>query len=259
MRKDMNKVLVERPRRRKADYAEAERRRNDLDGPMHLGMRAGFGRPWLNENLSPLRRYLRAQVGRPWNKVYSEIAAGIDRRNTVQQHVYQHIDDFIAMQVELDGERLVDLRRLGSRRYGEYATVTQELYVDPRTGLIRVNKQYRAWSRERAEDRRKSQAELDARRRIVDGDTQLHRLDDHWFLVEMAPLPEIRMTEVNVRGRLVPKRVADSRFDVVLKREMSRLHYHDRVERQEFYGSDEVYAASKRQMSNRELKRYGLL
>lgn len=36
----------------------------------------------LNENLTPLRRYLERQVGRPWNKVYSEIAVGLKVTST---------------------------------------------------------------------------------------------------------------------------------------------------------------------------------
>lgn len=42
--------------------------------------------------------------------MFSEICAGIDGRNTVQQHILQHIDDFIAINVDIraDGE-LVDL------------------------------------------------------------------------------------------------------------------------------------------------------
>ena len=99
MRSDMYKVIVERPRKGKVDEAKADQRRHDFGGPTCLGMRAGIGRPWLNENLNPLRRYLRAQVGRPWNKVYSEISAGIDRRNTVQLHILAHIDDMIAVRV----------------------------------------------------------------------------------------------------------------------------------------------------------------
>src|SRR5262245_62228647 len=99
MREDMYKVIVERPRGWKSKSSHAVRRRDDLDGPKQLGIRAGYDRPALNENLSPLRRFLHAQVGRPWSKVYSEIASGIDRRNTVQQHIYQQADDFIASQV----------------------------------------------------------------------------------------------------------------------------------------------------------------
>jgi hypothetical protein len=255
MRKDMNKVLVERPRRGKDCNERAARRRDDLEGPMQLGMRAGYGYRWLNENLSPLRRYLRAQVGRPWNKVYGEIAAGIDRRNTVQQHVYQHIDDFIAIQVKLDGDRLVDLRRL---HRGD-AALMQELYVDPRSGVIRVNKAYRSWRRDYIKSKRARQAEIEACRRILDDRTQLHLLDGCWFRVEIAPLPGERCVELVKRGKRVRKLVADPCFDVVLKRMTSRLRYEDRDQCAKLYGSQGVYAKSKRQLASKEIRRYGLL
>ena len=50
MRADMNKVLVERPRKGKGNYNLAKRLRDDFEGPQQLGIRAGYGRPWLNEN-----------------------------------------------------------------------------------------------------------------------------------------------------------------------------------------------------------------
>jgi hypothetical protein len=36
-------------------------------------------------------------VGRPWNKVYSEIAAHLRADNTVQQHVRDHLRNFVAI------------------------------------------------------------------------------------------------------------------------------------------------------------------
>jgi hypothetical protein len=63
MREDMYKVIVERPRCWKATDKVAARLRRDFDGPMRLGARMGYGRPSLNENLTPLRRYLHAQIG----------------------------------------------------------------------------------------------------------------------------------------------------------------------------------------------------
>jgi hypothetical protein len=61
--------------------------------------------------------------------VFSEICAGIDRRNAVKQHIHPHIRDFIAIDVGLRNGRLVDrddprafLRTDGS--------VSQELIVD---------------------------------------------------------------------------------------------------------------------------------
>src|SRR6185437_6639175 len=142
MRQDMYKVIVERPRTGKRAHPAALRLRDDLDGPTRLGMRAGYGFLDLNENLQPLRRYLQAQIGRPWDKVYSEICARIDRRNTVQQHIHQHIDDFIAIKVREKEGKLIAVSR-GNPRELWY----EELYVDPRTGIIR---EYRRGRRSRS-------------------------------------------------------------------------------------------------------------
>src|SRR5262245_11066334 len=100
MREDMSHVIVERPRlgggRARKGRAVAL---DDL--PRHEGMRRPHKRSgdWktLNENLSPLRRYLEHQVGRPWDKVYSEIARNLRTDSTVQQHVRDHLHDFVAI------------------------------------------------------------------------------------------------------------------------------------------------------------------
>src|SRR5580692_11623677 len=153
MREDMYKVIVERPRRGKEGDTFAARLRNDFDGPTRLGMRAGYGYRSLNENLAPLRRYLHAQIGRPWNKVFSEICAVIDRRNTVQQHIHQHIRDFIAIDVDVREGRLVDLADRWRFHRSDFG-VSQELFVDPGTGLIRPNKHFRSWRHSDAQRRR---------------------------------------------------------------------------------------------------------
>lgn len=255
MREDMYKVIVERPRRRKDGGAYVARCRDDLEGPMKLGMRTGYGCRSLNENLAPLRRYLRAQVGRPWNKVFSEICAAIDRRNTVQQHIHQHVRDFIATDVEVRDGRLVDLADF--RGYGARGALFQELYVDPNSGLIRLNKGYRSWRRGAAERRRREQAEVDARRRVVDERTLLLRIDDVWFRVVVDVLPEVRVVETSVDGKRREHATAESRYDVVLRQTTSRVMRAD-SERYELYGSRDLYAVSKRQLSKRELKVYGL-
>jgi hypothetical protein len=240
MREDMYKVIVERPRRGKDGDANAARLRNDLDGPMRLGMRAGYGYRSLNENLAPLRRYLRTQIGRPWNKVFSEICAGIDRRNTVQQHIHQHIRDFIAIEVDVRDGRLVDLaERWGF--IGPGAGISQELYVDPRTDLIRLNKNYRSWRHGAAERRKREQAEIAARRRAVDERTLLLRLEDIWFRVEVDLLP-----------------TAGSRYDAVLRKNISRAARADLQQCQHLYGSSDLYAVSKRQISRQEITANGL-
>jgi hypothetical protein len=132
----MSRVIVERPRRG-GGWA-----RKGRAVPMEeLPERQGLRRPYilsrnsktLNDNLAPLRRYLERQVGRPWNKVYSEIAAHLRANSTVQQHVRDHLGDFVAIKPR---------RRSGSF----FATGVNErhdqlwwepLYVDPDDGLLK--------------------------------------------------------------------------------------------------------------------------
>ena len=96
MRDDMAKVIVERPRI-PAFNCRKGRPQALEDLPAREGMRRPHAlrgdRKELNENLTPLRRYLERQVGRPWDKVYSEIAAHLRVDNTVQQHVRDHLGD----------------------------------------------------------------------------------------------------------------------------------------------------------------------
>ena len=100
MREDMAQVIVERPRIKPFNSRKGRRQALD-DLPTHEGMRRAQAlrgdRKQLNENLAPLRRYLESQVGRPWNKVYAEIAARLRVDNTVQQHVRDHLRDFVAV------------------------------------------------------------------------------------------------------------------------------------------------------------------
>lgn len=257
MREDMYKVIVERPRRGKDGDAAAARLRRDFDSPMRLGMRAGYGYRSLNENLAPLRRYLRAQLGRPWNKVFSEICAGIDRRNTVQQHIHHHIRNFIAVDVEVRDGRLVDLAdRWGFLRID--CGISQELYVDPRTRLIRLNQHYRSWRLGAAEYRRREAAEIAERRRAVDERTLLLLVEGIWYCVEVRVLPKECIVESVIDGKPHRRTVAESRYDVVLRKTVSRAMQADSGRCKYLYGSADLYALSKRQISSREIKAHQL-
>src|SRR3712207_5728586 len=137
MRADMSHVIVERPCR---GGLHRQGRTLVLDKlPFREGMRqpyrSSYARKELNENLAPLRRYLERQVGRPWNKVYAEIAAKLRTSNTVQQHVRDHLRDFVAVHPR--------------RQHGWYSTHPggrkepfsrlwhQPLYVDERDGILK--------------------------------------------------------------------------------------------------------------------------
>ncbi|HEY1314139.1 MAG TPA: hypothetical protein VGE92_09680 [Steroidobacteraceae bacterium] len=257
MRAGMYKVIVERPRRGKEGDAFAARLRNDFDGPTRLGMRAGYGCRSLNENLAPLRRYLHAQTGRPWNKVFSEICAGIDRRNTVQQHIHQHIHDFIATDVDVREGQLVDIAPR-SGIFGLGTGISQELYVDPRTGLIRLNSNYHPWRHQLAERRRRDLAEISMRRRAVDERTLILLLSGVWFCVEVDVLPKEHIVESVIDGKPQRRTTAESSYDVVLRRKISRAILADRRQCEHLYGSSDLHAVSKRQISKREIRMHRL-
>ena len=131
MRSDMAKVIVERPRRIEG-FSRRGRVLAPDDLPSHEGMRAPHVRNWggkvLNENLAPLRRYLERQVGRKWDKVYAEISAHLRPTSAVQQHVRDHLHDFVAVTPRRLANQL--RQRPGSDLWH------QPFYVNPRTGLL---------------------------------------------------------------------------------------------------------------------------
>lgn len=143
MRKDMGKIITERPRR-------GSRSRNAKtgmsiawqghDGEYNYDKRQsssrhrvwGYNAKEFTDVLGPLYRYLDKQVGRPWNKVYSELSAFLDKRKVTHAHVFTHIDSY----VEKDVYKGVD-GKWHSRPYGGLIGDRYGgLYVHPKSGLI---------------------------------------------------------------------------------------------------------------------------
>lgn len=255
MRKDMSKVIVERPRHDHAGKRYRPGRTRvvtDDDGePLRARepMRRADKTKNLNENLAPLKRYLNAQVGRPWNKVYADIAENLRPSSTVQQHVRDHVEDFVAIRTRMkDGVVMTASARFGSER--PLAEDYRQLYVHPRSGLLKVNPHWRTWRR-RWEIARAAEAKARAHRmRELDEWTQLHLLNDGaWWLVELATKPH----KHDVRPAVVGREDTDARYiDVISRAKLSDLPIHER------YGRDYVHAIAKRQLSKAEKKSYGL-
>lgn len=249
MRHDMYKVIVERPRRGGGFRSERPAPLDLDESPTHESLKHRHrNRKWLNENLAPLRRFLASQVGRPWDKVYSEICAGIDRRNTVQKHIHQHIEGYVAIHVHLvDGVLYVD--RFWNGRIPLADRWAPEFYVDPVHRLLRVNAG-------KLDARRKSRADRHAElhnaravhsdvRRIVDAAIQLHRIAGFWYRVELAPvagndnvIDALRHLPVSQCPRWDDAKNARSNYSL--------------------FDAPDAYARSKRQLNARELRHYHL-
>ena len=205
MRKDMFKVIVERPRRG-ADFPV---NRSRLAGENDLPSRVGMKRfrmlnrtksKWLNENLAPLKRYLIKQAGRPWSKVYSEICENLDADNTVKQHVRDHLQDFVVTKVAIgrNGEWMN-----GSTRGGRYrATVApwhQPLYVDPNDGILKPSD--KLWKKMRIDPtphwrkQRDALSAADPNVRRIDDDTELHRIGGIWYEIKFRKRTAAKPTD----------------------------------------------------------------
>lgn len=255
MRKDMAKVIVERPRHNSQHGhftpGRARALTDDDDAPLRARVKPTRQEKTknLNEHLGPLKRYLEGQVGRPWDKVYSEISAHLKATNPVQQHVRDHLDDFVAVKTRMENGRV-----MSQHKYLGPVPLDQEwrrFYVHPRTGLLRKNAQWRSWNAKRKDARAAAEKALHARMRVVSSHVQLHRLDDGgWWEVTLKDIVDERRTV----------RVSDSRtttvpkpwVDVVISAGLSARAP------EELYGRGGVYAARKRALGKKEKKAHGL-
>jgi hypothetical protein len=152
----------------------------------------------------------------------------------VQQHVRDHLDDFVATKTRMKaGQVMVCPRFGGEKPLAEYYTL---YYVHPRTGLLRKNENAGRWNARHRAARAKAAAELAQRMRVIDARTQLHLLSDGaWWEVTLAKIG-----------------VGTPYVDVVHRAKLSTLPLDD------LYDRPGVYARDKRQLSKAEIKRLKL-
>jgi hypothetical protein len=235
----MAKVIVERPRygsRARGEgkgYKRACRRVETDEQPKREGMKRATrgGTKSLNEHLGPLRRYLNKQVGRPWNKVFAEICANLSRDSAVQDHVRDHVFDFVAVNVfELDG--VLYERTKWGYEFPLHASWRRSLYICPATGLLRRAKKVRRRARAIA-----SPLALVYR----DHDTSFVCKADIWYLARFEPFPINRRPDVSQPAVTVADALEGARLrrDEVLAR----------------YGRA-AYVADARRASREEVRKY---
>lgn len=249
MRKDMFKVIVERPRRGGKwgkDGREANTPLEDL--PKRQGMKKKHqDRKSLNENLKPLERFFKSQVGRPWDKIFSEVCENIDSNSTVQNHVRQHIPHIVKENV------LVKDGRVYYRGYfwrGSYSELwSGDLYVDPRTGILRKyksdNRRYR-WTNPSTKDQ--------LTRALESLDIVLFQ-DELWKAERSKPRSpkydkeKVSMVKANGTHAANDVRSMESRLRDFWKSHLTRKLYHDheylRVAIDLLYAKDERLKAQK--------------
>jgi hypothetical protein len=275
MREDMSRVIVERPR------LGGDRGRKGRAVPLDdLPKQEGMRRPhvladdckMLNENLSPLRRYLERQVGRPWDKIYSEIARHLRADNTVQQHVRDHLSDFVAVRPR---RRSGALYKLGGGKEPCDRLWFEPLYVDPKDGLLkRTDRLREAKAFRRA--RRLPPSPPD-RIGFAPG-RELRRIDGLWFEVTLAPLPDPEYRAFRETRKIPLKRYASKSPVIEMEMIVRRLATPavtdavsgalvpagPEIDEERAWNEyrraypDRRHAVSKRMLSRAELRRHGL-
>jgi len=259
MREDMFKVVVERPRRGgRAHKSEGRRYRASEDVAPKIGMKQGYvNRKWLNENLAPLKRWLESQANRPWDKVYAELCANIDRRNTVQEHIFAHIENFVERETRLHDGKVFVLTRWG-RELQLVDESNATLYVHPLTGVLLKNR-HRVTRKQRNKNAlQAARAAIAAKRRDLGPFEQLHCVEGTWYYVTLVVVSE-SFWQDGLNG--APGKWLYPQHWDVLRRQMVCRDPRIRQAGQTalaLYGKPDVYAATKRKLSSAELKRYAL-
>ena len=271
----MARVIVERPRRgsrhattndekgwgrRNASKGHDEDKYEKLENlPQKESMtrRYGWNRKELNENLSPLRRFLMKSVNRPWDKVFSEICENINTNSTVQQHIRQHVFDTVENNTFIGKDGKVWYHVAYHRGTGDMsepiADSYKDLYIHPENGLLLKNKNKK---RNRYNYKKQRQEEIDQiRREGPDADHQLHNIDGIWYVIELKPLPE-KLYEMKRTpdGALFKDPTSEAhQRDIMLHNALQHL---SASEFERMYGR-KVFGVSKKQANSKELKAAG--
>lgn len=91
------------------------------------------------DNLKPLVRYLESKQGKFWDKVYSELSKKMDKNTMLGQHLFDHLMDFVTVDVCIESGRIMDLSHGGAREV--FSGFYPSFYVHPKSGvLLKVKK-----------------------------------------------------------------------------------------------------------------------
>ncbi len=232
MRNDMAKVIVERPRvggDKRVGLKGNNKRLQRLgdDAPAFESMKSRWhSRKKLNENLSPLKRFLRSRVGQRWDDVFSEICKNITLGSAVQKHVRDHVMDYVATDVQMIDGKPHDSK--GREIWFEL------VYVHPDTGILVAmppRKKYR-WSGKRTKFEQQQVNRL----------TKYVKVDGLWYEIGFKDLPKV----------LAPDSVPET--DVILKQYAYPSPGGWRCDFTREWGAP-IFAVTKQQLNSREIKR----
>lgn len=203
MRDDFNKLLTERQRLgHKMKFRPTRHLKVfSVDEELSAGresMKKRYGRAGattrkqFNENLNPLRNFIRCNVGRPWDMVYSEICQNFDKRKVINNHILEHLFQYVTIDLKYIDGVLCELQT--SWRSGEgWQPVADskwiEWYVDPRDGILKERKERQTYNQRQAAEKAERNAKIAKVYRKIDEDNHLFLINGIWFNFKSKPHP----------------------------------------------------------------------
>lgn len=205
MRKDFNKLLVERERIHHADHYHNYRH---LKGPKGLdddevggreSMRKrfnyGYERKTFNENLNPLYGWLRSCIGKKWDKCYSELCATFDMRGVINAHILQHLWQEVEKNtfIDEDGRVMFTDSGFGSNKGPKpIKECGKDYFVCPKDGTLKKTQKQPRRSVIKQREAEKKRQEL-AVKRVLNDKEVLHLIDGVWYHFDLLPVPEAKL------------------------------------------------------------------
>jgi hypothetical protein len=157
MRKDMGKVLTERPRTGSkntnikthkkyrgpnVDYDKVDENvpTKKIGHKIAARHEHGYDCKGLTDHIKPLKRFLVTNCGRPWDKVFSEMSEAVSFSGMQGNHIRGHVFDYVDTHTFIgdDGEVWVCTGN-GSgtaSRAKEHSSRYNVAYVHPKTGIL---------------------------------------------------------------------------------------------------------------------------
>lgn len=245
MRKDIGKVITERPRAHSGDKTtrkgyKKQLGKEGLDRVKREPIKAmkGDSREF-TDVLGPLVGFLNKNVGRPWDKIFSEICEVLPAKGGVSiSHARDHLFRFVAQDV-----KLINKKPCYSKPHRTFSIfskdvdvpISEQFFVHPDSKVLLKNKYWRSY-RWRKGDFKPLAVEIDGNHYI--------EMDGVWYQVELKTLDLNKETQV---------------VDVLLRRSFYfDSRHHSYSELRIAYGNGHTIATSKRQLNTREIKKLNL-
>ena len=187
MRKDMNRVLTERPRvggddgqkhertykhklrvREKQYYKDIEIDDRPTKESMRKRHDRGGASKSFSDHIKPLERFLLSRVGQPWNKVWSEICEVLKGTSLQANHVKDHVKGYVGG-IPHSGQKYF--------AYNEWWNPRRSLVWVDENGILRRGERRR---RLRAKDLKKTYDH------VRESDlVEYHKINGCWYRVEI--------------------------------------------------------------------------